>query len=103
MVVLIQDISSGYHKVDVRDCSFICYVHILICNCYYFPGYARLTCSCLVERLTWIFLIFSTYNILQVLKRRKYGGVNTRVGAMGSSWGHFVPFLLEKGVNIAST
>ena len=31
------------------------------------------------------------------------GGVNTKVGAMGSSWGHFVIFLLEKGVNIAST
>ena len=46
---------------------------------------------------------FHLQGILQVLKRRKYWGVNTKVGAMGSSWGHLVIFLLEKGVNIAST
>ena len=41
---------------------------------------------------------FHLQRILQLLKRRKYGGVNSKVGAMGSSWGHFVIFLLEKGV-----
>ena len=39
---------------------------------------------------------FHLQGILQVLKRRKYRGVNTKVGAMGSSWGHFVIFFIRK-------
>ena len=47
--------------------------------------------------------IFHLQRILQALKIRKSGRVNTKVGAMGSSWGHFVIFFIIKGVNIAST
>ena len=94
-------------EVSESGCSWL-FVHLLRAHTDFwlllFPWVCTFDVFMSCRKFDVAFLdIFPLQHILQVLKRRKYGRINTKMGAMGSGWGHFVIFLLETGVNIAST